>query len=274
MRNTLATVIALGVLASTLASAEAPVSTGKVYVGPEGESVAVIPLTTQGAKGEKQALLYVQGTGTAFDGKPMLHSVNEQSRGVDYITQYRGDSYYTLVARDSRGAGSRKYELYTPGHRDGLTVSYDEKRSQGLKAEDIYAQYQKLEKDGTLAKLSAFNRQERESGQKEGFTKVVKAMNDACGTSVTATIDWKSISDEVIKQYSISSYCGNPLEALEKLCGSPVGKKIIQAKVKSYACQFGSELKLDVKAGAVSFTTQQDAANQEEFATEYFKKNL
>jgi hypothetical protein len=272
MRNTLATFIAVGVLASTLASAEAPVGIGKVYAGSEGESVAVIPLTTQSPKGGKQALLYVQGTGSEFDGKPLLHSINEQTRGADYITQYRGDDYYTLVVRES--SGSKKYELYVPGHRDGITVSYDEKRSQGLKADELYAQYQKLEKDGTLAKLTTFNRKERESGQQEGFTQVVKAMNAACGTSVTATIDWKSISDEVLKRYSISSYCGNPLEALQKLCESPVGKKVIQAKVKKFSCQFGPELKLDVNAGAVSFTTQQDAANQEEFATQYFEKTL
>lgn len=272
MRNTLATVIAVGVLASTLALAEAPVGSGKVFAGSEGESVTVIPLTTPGPKGVKQALLYIQGTGSEFDGKPMLHSINEQTRGVNYITQYKGDDYYTVVMRESSGA--KKYELYVPGHRDGIVVSYDEKRSQGLKADDLYAQYQKLEKDGTLAKLASFNRPERESRQQEGFTQAVKAMNDACGTSVTATIDWKSVSDEVIKRYSVSSYCGNPLEALQKLCESAVGKKIIQAKVKKFSCQFGSELKLDVKAGAVSFTTQQDAANQEEFATQYFEKNL
>jgi len=272
MRNTLATVIAVGVLSSMLASAETPVGTGKVYTGSEGESVAVIPLTTKGPKGEKQVLLYIQGTDTEFDGKPLLHTVSEQSRGADYVTPYKGNDYYTLVVREAYG--SKKYELYVPGHRDGITVSYDEKRSQGLKAEDVYAQYQKLQKDGTLAKFAAFNRQERESGQQEGFTLVLKAMNDACGTSVTATIDWKSISDEVIKTYSISSYCGNPLEALQKLCDSPAGKKAIQAKVKKYSCQFGSALKLDVKAGQVSFTTQQDAANQEEFATQYFEKNL
>jgi hypothetical protein len=274
MRNTLAAVFAVGVLASTLASAEAPVGTGKVYAGSEGESVAVIPLTTKGPKGEKQVLLSIQGTDTEFDGKPLPHTVYEQSRGADYVTQYKGNDFYTLVVREAYGSGSKKYELFVPGHRDAIIVSYDEKRTQALKSEDAYAQYQKLQKDGTLAKLAAFNRKERESGQQEGFAPVLKGMNDACGTSVTATIDWKSISDEVIKKYSVASYCGNPLDALRKLCDSAAGKKAIQAKVKKYACQFGSELKLDVKAGQVSFTTQQDAANQEEFATQYFEKNL
>jgi hypothetical protein len=272
MRSILATVIAVGVLCGTSALAEAPVGAGKAYAGSEGESVAVIPLTTKGPKDEKQVLLHVQGTDSEFDGKALLHSVNEQSKGVDYITQYKGESFYTLVVRDSYG--SKKYELWVPGRRKAISVSFDEKRTQALKAGDIYERYEKLQKDGTLTKLAAFNRKEREAGQQQSFTEALKSMNDACGTKVTGTIDWKSVSDEVIKSYSISSYCGGPLEALGRLCGSPVGKRIIGSKVKTFTCQFGSELKLEVKEGAVSFITQQDAANQEDYAKQFFEKNL
>jgi hypothetical protein len=272
MRNTLVTVIAVGVLSGTLALAAAPVGAGKVFAGSEGESIAVIPLTTNGPKGEKQVLVHVQGTDSEFDGKPMLATISEQSRGANYVIPYKGEDYYVFVMRE--GSGSKSYELWVPGHKNAIRVSFDDKRTQALKAEDAWSQYEKLKKDGTLSKMAAFNRKERQEAQQGYFNDLAKGMNDACGTKVPATIDWKSVSDELIKQYSISSYCGNPLEALRKLCGSPVGKRVISAKVKTFACQFGPELKLDVKAGAVSFTTQQDAANQEEFATQYFEKNL
>ncbi|KFE68701.1 hypothetical protein [Hyalangium minutum] len=272
MRSILATVIAVGVLSGTPVLAAAPVGTGKVYSGSEGEVVAVIPLTTAGPKGEKQVLLSVQGTDSEFDGKSMLHVVHEQNRGVDYITQYKGEDFYTLIMREAYG--SKKYEVWVPGRRKAIIVSFDEKRTQALKGEDAYGQYEKLKKDGTLAKLAAFNRPEREAGQQEGFTKALKEMNEACGTQVTATIDWKSVTDDIIKRYSIASYCGNPLESLGKLCGTPVGKRVISAKVKQYRCQFGPEMKLELNGSAVSFTTQQDASNQEEYATKFFKENL
>jgi hypothetical protein len=272
MRNTLTTVIALGLLAHTLGCATAPVGPGKVYTGRDGESVSVVPLTTPGPKGEKQALLAVQGSNSDFDDTPMLHSVSEQDRGTSYITRYKGSDFYTLVLRESHGA--KKYELWVPNHRNVIIVSDDEKHTQELKPADIYSRYEKLRDNGTLAKLMNFNREERQSSQWEGFTKVLKSMNEACGTHVEATIDWKSISDDILKQYSIASYCGNPLEALTRLCGSPVGKRIIQTKLSKYSCQFGPELKLEANAGGVNFTTQQDAANQEEFATQYFMKNF
>jgi hypothetical protein len=269
MRIILATFIALSAMR---ASADAPVGAGKVYAGSEGESVAVIPLTAKGPQGEKQVLLYVQGTDSPFDGKALLHSVNEMSRGVDYITEYRGNDFYTLVVRDSWG--SKRYELWVPEQRKAIIVSYDEKRSQALKADDIHALHEKQKKDGTLSRMAAFNRKEREAGNEQTLAEEVKALNEACGTQVTASIDWKSVSDEVIKKYSISSYCSSPLTALRRLCDSAAGKKAIQAKVKKVTCQFGSELKLAIQAGAVSWTTEKDAANQEEFATKFFEKNL
>lgn len=272
MRIILAVVIAVGVLSGTSASAEEPVGSGKVYVGPEGESVAVIPLTAKGPNDSKQFVLYVQGTDSEFDGKAMLHTMTEQSRGFDYVTQYKGEEFHTVIVRDAYG--SKKYEMWVPGRAKTIVVNFDEKRTKALDAEDVYEKHTKQKKDGTLGRLAAFNRKEREATGVEGLAEQVKALNDTCGTKVTATIDWKSVTDDAIKTYSISSYCATPLNALQRLCDTPGAKKIIQAKVKTLACQFGPEMKLDVKAGAVSWTTAVDAANQEEFATKYFEKNL
>jgi hypothetical protein len=87
-------------------------------------------------------------------------------------------------------------------------------------------------------------------------------------------VDWKSVSDEVIKKYSVSSYCGSPLTALRQLCESAVAKKIIKAKVKKLSCQFGAEPKLELEGDLVRWTTAQDASNLDEFAKKFFEKNL
>lgn len=271
MRITLAMIIAAAMLCGASAWAAAPVGAGKVYSGPEGESVAVIPLTDADAHGGKQFLLHVQGTGSVFDGKALLHSINEFDKHANYFTQYRGEDYSTLTMRDR---GSKRYELSVPGTKDGLTVTFDEKRTQALKADEVYGLYQKQKADGTLGKLAAFNRKERETGQEQGLAEELKLMNEACGTQVSTAVDWKSVSDEVIKRYSISSYCSSPLTALRRLCESAVARKIIKAKVKKLSCQFGPEVKLELEGDLVRWTTAQDASNQEEFATKFFEKNL
>jgi hypothetical protein len=271
MKITLAMIIAAGLLCGTTAGA-APVGAGKVYVGPEGESVAVIPLNDADAQGGKQYLLHVQGTGSVFDGKALLHSIHEFDGHANYITQYRGEDYYTFIMRNR---GGKRYELNAPGMKDGLTVTFDEKRTQALKADDVYALYQKQKADGTLGKLAAFNRKEREAGQERELADEVKRLNEACGAKVSAEVDWKSVSDEAIKKYSVSSYCSGPLSALRELCGSAaVARKIISAKVKKLSCQFGPELKLEMQGDTARWTTAQDVTNQEDFARKFFEKNL
>jgi serine/threonine protein kinase len=74
--------------------------------------------------------------------------------------------------------------------------------------------------------------------------------------------------------FGISSYCSNPVSALERLCGAGEAKSVIRQKVKNVRCQFGPILELEVKDGTVRWTTEQDAANQEEFAAKHFEKNL
>ncbi|HEX8704195.1 MAG TPA: hypothetical protein VF815_35510 [Myxococcaceae bacterium] len=272
MRITLVMIIAAALMYGATAGAAAPVGAGKVFSGPEGESVAVIPLNQADAQGKKQFLLLVQGTGSEFDGKALLHTLYEFDKHANYLTQYRGEDYVTLAMRDR---GSKSYELNAPGMKDGLRVSFDEKRTQSLKGDEVYSLHQKQKSDGTLNKLSAFNRKERETEQNQGLAEEVKAMNAACGTQVTATVDWKSVTDDVIKKYSIASYCGSPLTALRSLCESAsVAKKIISAKVKKVSCQFGPELKLEMQGDTAHWTTAADAGNQDEFARKFFEKNL
>ncbi len=269
MRGILATVIVVAALGGAPARAAAPVEAGKVFSGPEGERVAVVPLSPVESK---KALLHVQGTDSELDGKVLPYEVHESGDDVRYTTQRQGRGYSTLVVRSS--GGRRRYTLYVPNRRDGITVSFDEARTNTLKAEEVYALHQKQQADGTLTRLMAFDRKGEMAGAEQTLAESVKSLNAACGTSVKATIDWSSISDELLKTYSIPSYCGSPLESLSKLCASAEGKKAIQAQAREFTCRFGDALKLEVQAGRVSWTTAKDAANQEEFATKYLEENL
>ncbi|WP_395808973.1 hypothetical protein [Archangium minus] len=267
MRIILTMVIAVGMFGC--ATTRAPVGAGKVFSGPQGEEVAVIPLLPEQ---EQKALVYVQGTGGEFDGKALPHKHESYDDKEDYTTTLRGSDYRTFIVRPQ--GGSRSHQLSVPGRNNSIRVSYDEARTQALKAKDIYALYEKQKADGTLDKLAAFDRKGTMARHDQSLAETLNAMNKTCGTSVTATIVWDSISDDLLKDYSIASFCESPLTALEKLCDTNVSKRIIREKVREVRCQFGNEMKLSVDAGRVTWTTQQDAANQEDFAVQYFEKNL
>jgi hypothetical protein len=263
-------IVAAVVLGATPGLAAAPVEAGKVYVGTEGEEVAVVPLTP---RSEKKFLLRVRGTGSEFDGKVFPYELNDWSTSstvqLNYTTQWRGRDYSALNVRGQR------YELYVPGRQQAIRVTYDEKKTQALKPEEVYAQYQKLQADGTLAKLMAFDRKGEAASQDKAYAEALREMNNACGTSVSAAIDWSSITDDQLKELSISSYCESPLSALEDLCTvSNIARQTVREKVKQVSCRFGNAMEPTLEADRVIWTTTKDAPNQEAFAKRFFKTNL
>jgi hypothetical protein len=269
VRAILATVIVFAVLGGGAAHAAAPVEAGKVFSNKEGEQVAVVPLTP--VEGKK-ALLLVQGTGSELDGKVLPYELWESGDTQGYSTELRGRDFSTLLVRSPRG-GSRSYLLNVPGRRD-IPVTFDEARTKALKGDEVYALHQKQQADGTLKKLMAFDQKAERAEREQELAESVKSLNAACGTSLTATIDWSTIPDEVLKKYSISGYCEPPLGELSKLCVSAEGKKAVQVQVKEYTCRFGDALKLETQAGKVTWTTAKDESNQAEFVQKTLLENL
>jgi hypothetical protein len=261
--------LALAVVWMSSAWAASPVEAGKVYSGDEGVEVSIVPLAP---RSKNKAIILIKGTDSELDGKALLHDVETSGDRVDYRTTVHGRGYVSVFVRSSWGG--RGFSLAVPGRRSDISLGFDEQKTKALRPEDVYALYEKQTKDGSTAAFQAFDRKGEEGRHDKDYAAALESMNKACGTKTSGNIDWKSVSDDLLKGYSIASYCANPVTALQRLCASSGAKKVIQEKVKKVSCQFGKEMKLEVKAGAVAWTTEKDAANQEEFATKYFEKNL
>jgi hypothetical protein len=244
------------------ARAAAPVEPGKVFSGANGELVTAIPLSPAE---DKKALLLVQGTDSELDGKVFPFDVETSGQDVRYVTQLHGRRYVTLYLLVS--GERRKYFLNVPGRRDDTPVTFDDARTRALKGEEVYALHQKQKGQGLLTRLMAFDRKGEEAEIERALAASVKSLNEACGSQTVALVEWASIPDELIKEYSISSYCEAPLESLRKLCVSAEAKKVVQAQVKEASCRFGDAPNVKVESGRLSWTTAKDASNQEEFAT-------
>lgn len=270
LRNMVAVIVAAVALGATSGLAASPVEAGKVYSGSEGEEVAVVPLAPRAAK---KYLLRVRGTGSEFDGKVFPYELNDWSTSTseqyNFKTQWHGRDYTALHVRDKR------YELYVPGRQQAIRLTFDEKKTQALKPEELYTTYQKLQSDGTLAKLMAFDRKGEAARHDKDYAATLLEMNNACGTSVSAAIDWSSVNDDLLKEVSISSYCESPLTAMKGLCEvSNVAKQTVREKVKQVSCRFAPTQEPKFEADRLIWTTHKDASNQDQFATRFFKKNL
>ncbi len=94
----------------------------KVFVGSEGVrmTMADIP-AVPGA-----FAIRVDGVRGDFNGKTQVHQQTPGGTGFDYWTLMEGKRWTTLV---ERGGSFKNYQLYVPGTRDGIPVSYSDRDS-------------------------------------------------------------------------------------------------------------------------------------------------
>ena len=79
----------------------------------------------------------------------------------------------------------------------------------------------------------------------------------------------------VLKELSIASYCGEPVETMARLCeDSAEAKRTIAAAIKSFNCKIGPDMQLDLAGTALNWTTSRNARNMGDFARKYLEKKL
>ena len=258
-------------LAPAAARADAPVEPGRVYVGGDGVTIAVVPLKP---RADGKALVRVTGSGTAFDDKVIPHERGDGDGGrIAYSTTYHGRSWFTITVPS--GAEAKPIPIYLPGRRD-VTVKFDERRSAELKTDDMFRAYQKQQSDGTLKALAAFNRPEETAHhEKQLAADAGDTFAKRCGYKLPVKINWASFSDDDIKELSIASYCGEPIEAMARLCeDSAEAKRTIEKAIKSFGCTMGPAMQMDIAGTTLNWTTSRSARNMGEFARKALEKKL
>ncbi len=242
----------------------------KVYRGPEGLEVTFVAL-----KDKKGALIRVAGTDTEIDGVVMRYDVAPQGRGGSrYHTALHGERFGTFHARKDRGRSLRYFIFLPEAPMESIDVVYDEERSKALNSDDVLTAYLKSRNKASIKKLAAWNRPERVEKQNAYYDEEAEPMRKKCGAKIGVKIRWKSVTDDVLKKYSIYGYCSAPINALRRLCESAEYQKVVQSKVKSIDCRFGDKLHLELADGTLKFTTETEAPNQEDFAKAFLANEL
>ncbi len=245
------------------------VGQGQVFSAPGGEMVTLVPLMP--AESGKY-LLYFQGTKDDVDGKVLLHKATPES--TEFYAHWRGrEMRFFNVVRQPSGA---RHFLMVLNRDDVVPVQLDEARTLALKAGDVYELYQRQLADGTLSRGEQFDRKFWMESEQREFALPVKALNEACGTTVEARIDWDSISDALLNDQDISGYCAAPLEALQALCSrSEEARRTVRARVKALDCRFGETMDPRVEADKVVWTTPMGSGTLfGEEITSFFLDNL
>ena len=109
----------------------------------------------------------------------------------------------------------------------------------------------------------------------------LKALNDACGTTMAMDIDWAAFqgaAEQMSKaSASVNGRCSEMTTAVAQICrGSADGKEAVKKNIQKLSCTFGGGGKqlIELKAGTLAFGIDVDAANVGDAMTKYIKNNI
>jgi hypothetical protein len=270
MKTIIALVITTLFASSAFAESLTPGKYSKVYRGEEGMKVTVVPMKPASAK---KALVQVSGVETEIDGLVIMHDIVDKGRGNKaYATTLHGEGFWTLYSEKSWGW--KQYKVQLPESRmQKLYAYYDETATKKVNAAALYKLHKNQKKQ--IANLQKWNRKEREARHNNKLNEILADTNKECGTKIAASINWKSVTNDHMKEYSIYSYCGYPLESIESLCRDD--KKIaakVKKEIKRLSCNFGEKMKLDLKQAGINWITNPEEGNQADFTKAFFKNQI
>ncbi len=72
--------------------------------------------------------------------------------------------------------------------------------------------------------------------------------NKACGSTIKASLDWKSFNGKFEGSHTHSSaayYCRSVLDGIRNVCSDDLGKEAVQGAVKTLTCRFDASITKD-----------------------------
>lgn len=250
--------------ASLVAHAQSPsVDSTKVFRSPRGEVVTVVLLKPIA---DGNAIIQVTGTKSPLEGLALPYKRSTNGQTDSFTTQWRGRSF-SFVQQHTRQR--EHWELYVPGDlRHAHPLNADEAASKSANPQALLTLHDKQRAEGSIARFATFQRKDEQAEHDKAIAEAIADADKACGTKLKAQIAWASVSDDVLKTYSVGSFCSTPLGSLAALCKrSPIAATYIRDKVKELSCSWGGPHKLALLGTKLELSVDPEKGNQDEFAT-------
>ncbi|WP_428261537.1 hypothetical protein [Haliangium sp.] len=245
-----------------VADPAALISRGRSFTGDDGVKIEVAELS-----GGKNALVKVTGIRSEQEGKVFEHRIEENGPRLNYITQIDGRDQYTLVRETSRSGGDASWRLYIrDGGFRGMDIRYDEDASKTVDTVALYRTFEEQRDTGVLEAIQRFDRKDEEKQEVDELEKERAAAAEACQAKVEFAVNWSSIDDDTLKEYSISGYCEHVLDAMRTHCEHAPARAYVAENIKRVTCSFGAETGLRVANGEAAWTVDREGVNLADFA--------
>lgn len=254
---------------------------GSVYDSPANNATLTVePFATDPSK----ALIKIQGIQSKLDGVIMVANIQKDNDDDGYDTSSISNYFIQWQGRSKNlmqtgGELIKSANITLPDTNQKFALVYNKQKSQHINQNDLLMVYKQQLRKGIQASISLLNRSDAIQNEKDALRNLENSVKSECGKKIPMSVNWKTISNDFIINYSVSSYCGTPLNNIASYCDfanddkhAAKMKKAILTKVKRIQCQVGKK-HLGVSLahdGTLTWVTVANIDNQDDF----FKYNL
>jgi len=249
--------------AETVEVPPAPTFTNlRVLTGADGVRVSIAEFDAE------DAYVKIMGIRSPVAGIVFPATVVDNGRRLEWVTTRDGRPFHP-IHRESLPGGSYRWMLYAPGLQDGVVLERSEELSGTLDGAALHEEHYAQVNDGTLERVQSFDREAAQERNEEALARYLELTERECGSMPEWTIDWESISDEVLKEKSISSYCDGILSGMRNVCRFDPGKQLV-ATIESVTCRWndGAEGGVSREGNALSWVIFDGLMNASQVARE------
>ncbi|MFW5876707.1 MAG: hypothetical protein ACOCXM_08215 [Myxococcota bacterium] len=214
-----------------------------------------------------EALIRIHGSDGELDGVPLPYRYETTGSGRRWVTRHRGRERSVLYGT-RRPNGEAPLRIHLPGARSNRPAERLEEVPAGL-GEEIAAAYAEHVDSGKVHELQRFDRDFEIDGEKETLRSSLERAHEVCGEdALEASIDWSTVRDEHLLEYSIASYCDGPLSAIRSACGQEGGAEWLSERVDQVTCRIvsGEEPTLTLQGETLVYEAPLEGVNLDQKA--------
>lgn len=114
----------------------------------------------------------------------------------------------------------------------------------------------------------------------EALSADMASLNAACGTEMTARIDWSGFtSEDFASNNSISGWCSHAISGMRSLCTSTIdgglGRQAVQERISALTCARDAQRAMSLSEdGTLTYTVNFESSNNSVWTADWLRDNL
>lgn len=201
-----------------------------------------------------ESLIRVSGMEGPLKNKVVSYRRSEEGEDLRYVTQWAGRDWLTLLRSGQHSYIGTYWRLAMPG-REPMPVAYSDARGEKVDADSLWAAHQEQQRAGELDQIQKFDQSSERRHEDELVEVSARGASRECGTELKASIAWETVSDEALRERTVSDWCTSALRAMYSACSATAEvRSLVQQQVKEVSCRYDGKGEMSLDAGRLTWS--------------------